>query len=102
MESCTVTGTRETTLLSGVVLLPSESALRPQPVPGCLVGLPSTTDAAGWRARPDTDVQGIPAPVAAFQGGAVTGLGFANVLDHMVTDHKYSTRLGSASCSPPV
>ena len=102
MEISTVLSTRETTLLSGVVLLPSEAALRPQPAPGCLVGLPSTTDAAGWRARPDTDVQGITAPVAAFQGGAVTGLVFANVLDHMVTDHKYSTRLGSSSCSPPV
>jgi hypothetical protein len=99
MENCTVTSSRETTLLSSAVLLPSEAVLRPQTALRCLGGLAATTEAAGWRARPDTDVQGTTAPATALQGGAITG--FANFLDRMV-DHKYSTRLGSASCSPPV
>ena len=97
MVSCTVTTTRETTLLSHAVLLPSEGELCPQTAVRCLVEMSAMTDAS-WRGRPDTDRQGILAPTtAAFQGGAIAGLGFV-----FVTDHKYSTRLGSASCSPPV
>ena len=98
MVSCTVTTTRETTLLSHAVLLPSEAELCPQTAVRSLVDMSAMTDGASWRGRPDTDRQGIPAPTtAAFQGGAIAGLGFV-----FVTDHKYSPRLGSASCSPPV
>jgi hypothetical protein len=97
MVSCTVTSTRETTLLSRAVLLPSEAELCPQTELPSLVEMSGMTDAAGWRGRPDTDRQGLTAPTTALQGGAIAGLGFA-----FVTDHKYSTRLGSASCSPPV
>jgi hypothetical protein len=97
MENCTATSSRETTLPSSAVLLPSEAQLRPQTASRCLVQMWAMADAGSWRGRPDTDVQGIPAPTAALQGGAIAGLGFA-----FVTDHKYSTRLGSASCSPPV
>jgi hypothetical protein len=98
MVSCTVTNTRETTLLSHAVLLPSEAELCPQTAVRCLVEMSAMTDAASWRGRPDTDRQGTTAPTTAvLQGGAIAGLGFA-----FVTDHKYSTRLGSASCSPPV
>jgi hypothetical protein len=96
MVSCTDTSVRETTLLSRAVLLPSEAELCPQTTPRCLVVMSAMRDAA-WRGRPDTDRQGITAPTAALQGGAVAGLGFG-----FVTNHTYSTRLGSASCSPPV
>jgi hypothetical protein len=93
----TVTTTRETTLLSRAVLLPSEAELCPQTAVRCLVEMSGMTDGASWRGRPDTDRQGIAVPTTALQGGAIAGLGFG-----FVTDHKYSTRLGSASCSPPV
>ena len=96
MVSCTDTSARETTLLSRAVLLPSGAELRPQHAPRTLVVMPAMPNGA-WRGRPDTDRQGITAPTAAFQGGAVAGLGFS-----FVTNHPYSTRLGSASCSPPV
>ena len=93
----TVTTTRETTLLSRAVLLPSEAELCPQTAVRCLVEMSAMTDGASWRGRPDTDRQGIAVSTTALQGGAIAGLGFG-----FVTDHKYSTRLGSASCSPPV
>ena len=53
--------------------------------------------ARGWRAA-------CVAPVpASFQGGAMaTTTGPAAVIDLMVTDHTYSTRLGPSPCSPPV
>jgi hypothetical protein len=102
MEISTLFSTRETTLLSSAVLLPSEAQPRPQTALRCLVDAAATADAASWRGRPATGSNGTDAPTAGFQGGAITGLGFTDVLDHMVTDHKYSTRLGSSSCSPPV
>jgi hypothetical protein len=102
MEVSTVTSTRETTLLSSAVLLPSQAQLRPQTALRCPVDAAAMADASAWRGRPTTGINGTDAPTAAFQGGAIAGLGFADVLDHMVTDHKYSTRLGSSSCSPPV
>jgi hypothetical protein len=98
MVSCILTTTRETTLLSRAVLLPSEAELCPQTPVRSLVEMSAMTDGASWRGRPDTDRQGLTAPTTAvLQGGVIAGLGFA-----FVTDHKYSTRLGSASCSPPV
>jgi hypothetical protein len=98
MVSCTVTRTRETTLLSHAVSLPSVAELCPQTAVRPIVEMSVMTDVASWRGQPDTDRRGITAPTtAALQGGAIAGLGFG-----FVTDHPYSTRLGSASCSPPV
>ena len=70
--------------------------------PRCLVAWSVPAVAAAWPGRPTPGFTGAGAPTAAFQGGAIAALGFAHANDQMVTDHKYSTRLGSSSCSPPV
>lgn len=59
-----------------------------------LPALPTAT--RGWRAACVAPVFG------GFQGGAMAATGRAAVIDLMVTDHKYSTRLGPSACSPPV
>ena len=79
MDSCTLTRTRVTTL-------PSRA----------LGGL-----AMAWQGR-GHDVSAIKPPVAAVQGGAIAVSGMAPVNVFMVTDHPYTTPLGSPSCSPPV
>ena len=58
----------------------------------------------GWRATADLSGRGdncaLIAKPAAFQGGAFA---FAMAaVTPVVTDHTYSTRPGSPSCSPPV
>jgi hypothetical protein len=100
MEICVPTSTRETTLLSRAVLPSAGAVLCPQTA--LTSAVVATAGAGDWRARQIAGVNRTGAPAAAFQGGAIAGLGMAFVTDHMVTDHKYSTRLGSPSCSPPV
>ena len=101
MEICTQT-TRETTL--------SSTAL-----PSTVLPQPTASGSSLWRGQQLAVSGRLVAPVAAFQGGAIAGLGTAadcditdhgvtgqDVLDMDVTDHTYSFRLGSTSCSPPV
>ncbi|CAA9336541.1 MAG: hypothetical protein AVDCRST_MAG61-3304 [uncultured Friedmanniella sp.] len=78
MDSCTLTRTRVTTL-------PSRA----------LDSLPMA-----WQGRG----HGVSAikPPAAVQGGAIAVAGMAPVNVFLVTDHPYTTPLGSPSCSPPV
>jgi hypothetical protein len=102
MEICTLTSVRETTLLSNAVLLPAAVEPCPQTISRALTNAPLTTGASAWRGQPGTDLERGVAFAGAFQGGAIAGLGLAFVTDQMVTDHKYTTRLGSSSCSPPV
>lgn len=82
MESTTTTRTRETALLSRAF-----EAVN------------------GWRAGVDLQGRGhscvLVAKPAAFQGGAIADVAMAAVAP-VVTDHTYSTRPGSPSCSPPV
>jgi hypothetical protein len=81
MVSCTTASSRATTLLS---CAPQAQVVAP------------TALRRGWQAS-------ATAPVfASFQGGAIAATGTAPVIDLMVTDHQYSTRLGPSSCSPPV
>ena len=101
MKISIVPNARETSLLSSAVLLPSGAELRPQTARRCLVQLPATAEATSWLGWPTTGLQVIDGPTAAVMGLA-KGLGFADLTDHMVTDHPFSTRLGSPSCSPPV
>ncbi len=58
-----------------------------------------------WRAAVDLprpgDICALVAKPAAFQGGAIAVVDMAAVTP-VVTDHTYSTRPGSPSCSPPV
>ena len=102
MEICTLTSTPETTLLSNAVRLVATAKPCPQPGSLRLANASVTADATAWRGRPDADGDRGVAFAAALQGGAIAGLGVAFVADQMVTDHKYTTRLGSSSCSPPV
>jgi hypothetical protein len=96
MASCTDTSNRWTTLLSATPLRPVVgAALRPVLAPRPQ-GADAATSPRGWRAAcvaPD---------FGGFQGAAMAPTGQAAAIDLMVTDHKYSTRLGSSSCSPPV
>ncbi len=63
--------------------------------------LPSRALEAGWQGRTDLCRATQPS-VVAFQGGAIAFKDMAAVIDPMVTNHLYSTRPGSPSCSPPV
>lgn len=90
MEICTLTRTPGTTLRSST--------------PAAFV---SGASAFGWRGRGTACVAAAQPHARAFQGGAMADLGLAPVNDQMVVDHQvidrtYSTRLRSASCSPPV
>ena len=84
MESTTTTRTRETALLPRVLEAGN-----------------------GWRATADLSGRGdncalVAKPSAVtFQGGAIAVVDMAAVKP-VVTDHTYSTRPGSPSCSPPV
>lgn len=82
MESTTIIRTRETALLSRA--------------------LEAVT---GWRAGVDLQGRGhscvLVTEPAAYQGGAIANVDMAAVTP-VVTDHTYSTRPGSPSCSPPV
>jgi hypothetical protein len=102
MEICTLTSTPETTLLSNAVRLPVTAKPCPPTASLRLADAPLTGDATAWRGRPDADGDRGVAFAAALRGGAMAGLGFAFVADQMVIDHKYTTRLGSSFCSPPV
>jgi hypothetical protein len=81
MDICTAARTRKTTLLS--------YALEAR---------------AGWRAAADLQGRGDTRALVAepaFQGGAIAVIDMAAVTP-VVTDHTFSTRPGSSSCSPPV
>jgi hypothetical protein len=81
MDICTLTRTRKTTLLSHAL----EAGL-------------------GWRAAGDLQGRGDTCALIAkpaFKGGAIAVADMAAVTP-VVTDHTYSTRPGSPSCSPPV
>ena len=81
MESTTTTRTREAALLPRVLEAGN-----------------------GWRVAADLRGRGdVCALIAkpAFQGGAIVVAEMASVTP-VVTDHTYSTRPGSPSCSPPV
>ncbi|SDS85051.1 hypothetical protein SAMN04488543_2512 [Friedmanniella luteola] len=81
MESTTTTRTREIALLSRVLEAGN-----------------------GWRAAADQRGRGDICVLSAkpsFQGGAIAVFDMAAVTP-VVTDHTYSTRPGSPSCSPPV
>ena len=92
MEIRTLTSIRGTTLLPAATL--------PQTTSTSSVRALGT--AGAWRGGRLVRVDRLVAPTAALQGGAIAGARFAKVCDQMVTDHPYSTQLGSASCSPPV
>ena len=78
MEICTLTRSRATTL-------PSRA----------LEGL-----ALAWQGR-GHDASVIKPSVTAVQGGAIAVAAMATV-NVFLTDHPYTTQLGSSSCSPPV
>jgi len=80
MEICTFTRTRATTL------------------PSRALGAVAST----WQGRGPVDVPVAKPSVVALQGGAIAVKRMAPVSAFMVTDHPYTTRLGSPSCSPPV
>jgi hypothetical protein len=113
MEIFTQTNSRETTLTSFAAFGPFAADLRPETThsTACEVfGM-----AGAWR---EQQLMGVDRLAATVKGGAIAGLGTADVTDHGVptksvrhdqdvadngvTDHTYSFRLGSASCSPPV
>jgi hypothetical protein len=105
METCTNTSTRGTTLLPRVVLSPQPAGvvrLQAAPAPG----VTTLATQSRWRA---TSARSLAATTFAgsIQGGAVAASDAApvttpSVIDLMVTDHPYSTRLGPSSCRPPV
>jgi hypothetical protein len=80
--------------------------------PGAIASSRVLVAGGRWRAAVDLEGRGDTCasgakPAAAFQGGAIAVTGMAPVtpvvsLTPMVTDHFYSTRPGSPSCSPPV
>ena len=80
MDICTLTRTRATTLPSRAL--------------GAV--------ASAWQGRKLVGAPLANPSAVAFQGGAIVVAGMAAVSAFMVTDHPYTTRLGSASCSPPV
>ncbi len=80
MEICTLTRTRATTLPS--------------------LALPAL--ALGWQGRQQFGAPATKPFAVAFQGGAIAVCDMAAVNAFSVTDHQYTTRLGSPSCSPPV
>ena len=106
METCTTTSTRGTTLLSRVAVSPQRGGLvRPRVTSTLRIAPLALAKAARWRAgAPDRGLASQ--PFSAFhQGGAVTDaapVADPSVIDLMVTDHPYSTRLGPFSCRPPV
>lgn len=80
MKICTLTRTHATTL-------PSRALEGP---------------AVAWQGR-SHDLSGLkPSAAATVQGGAIAVAAMATVNFLMVTDHPYTTQLGSPSCSPPV
>ena len=79
MEICTQAGSRATTL-------PSRA----------LGGL-----ALAWQGR-GHDASVIKPAATDVQGGAIAVAAMATVNVFLVTDHPYTTQLGSSSCSPPV
>jgi hypothetical protein len=107
METCTYASTRGTTLLPHVVLSAQPAGVvRRQAAPALGVTTPAT--AKQTRGRAASVRSHTARSFAGFtQGGAVAATSAApvtspSVIDLMVTDHPYSTRLGPFSCRPPV
>lgn len=108
MEICTSSSTRGTTLLSRVVLSQQPAGVvRPQTAPTTRITASAVAEATRWRGGVRVDDLTAQPFAAVTQGGAVAITGAAPVtdlavIDPMVTDHPYSTRLEPFPCRPPV
>ena len=107
MDICTTTSTRGTTLLPRVAASPLPADFARPSATSLRIAGSALAEAPRWRG-PALPCGPTTQPfTASTQGGAVAATDAAPVTDHavidlMVTDHPYSTRLGPFSCRPPV